>query len=759
MSHLLLLPHFLFFFFFFFFHLSYSQILPLNILNSTIKASSHETYIIHVRKPNSVQTFNAEDHRNYHKSFLPTRALTSGEPRLIYSYRTAISGFAARLTADEAIAIEKLDGVLHTIPDRLLSLHTTHISDFLNLHPKSCFMKDTNFGKGSIIGILDTGILPTHPSFKDTGISHPPPNKWKGHCEFKPAMCNNKIIGAKSFVHGRKDPPFDSDGHGTHTASIAAGWLVKNAGVLGNARGTASGLAPAAHLSIYRVCQANGCLASDVLAGIDQAISDGVDVLSISLGSTAIPFYDDAVAIGALAAVERGIFVSSSGGNAGPVPATVENDAPWMLTVGADSTDRSIRATVLLGSGEEFNGQSSYQPVGFTSVLLPIAYPGARGGSRAKTCSDGSLNRLNVRGKIVLCHTGGSNTSIEKGAVVTKAGGVAMILVNDEMRRSTVEAGVHVLPTAAVGYSEGARIVEYVTSTANPTATIHFKGTVYGASPAPAVADFSGRGPSAVNEGILKPDIVGPGVNVAAAWPFPVGPPALDAGNLTLPTFNIVSGSSASAAVLAGVASLLKLSHPDWSPAAIKSAMMTTADLLDRDGGVIVDETLGEAGYFALGAGHVNPTRADDPGLVYDLQPGDYVPYLCGLGYTDKQVSTITRQSVECSVFEAMVAEELNYPSISVAMGSNMEKTVMRTVRNVGEEEAVYSVQVRAPEGVEVTVYPEKLGFSELKQNRSFNIYFSTGNVGERRGTVAQGQLKWVSNKHIVRSPLLISFV
>ncbi|PKU75077.1 Xylem serine proteinase 1 [Dendrobium catenatum] len=106
-----------------------------------------------------------------------------------------------------------------------------------------------------------------------------------------------------------------------------------------------------------------------------------------------------------------------------------------------------------------------------------------------------------------------------------------------------------------------------------------------------------------------------------------------------------------------------------------------------------------------------------------------------------------------------MVAEELNYPSISVAMGSNMEKTVMRTVRNVGEEEAVYSVQVRAPEGVEVTVYPEKIGFSELKQNRSFNIYFSTGNVGERRGTVAQGQLKWVSNKHIVRSPLLISFV
>ncbi|XP_020584927.1 subtilisin-like protease SBT1.5 [Phalaenopsis equestris] len=753
MNHLLPL------FFFFFFKLSYSQILPLTILNSTITSPRLETYIIHLRKPNSIHPFTAEDHLNYHKSFLPTSSLTSGEPRLIYSYQNAIIGFAAKLTSDEAISLEQNNGVLHIIPDRLLSLHTTHISDFLNLHPKSCFMKDANFGKGSIIGILDTGIFPTHPSFKDIGISHPPPTKWKGHCEFKPAMCNNKIIGAKSFIHGQKDPPFDSDGHGTHAASIAAGWLVKNAGVLGNARGTAAGIAPAAHLSIYRACQSNGCLASDVLAAIDQAISDGVDVLSISLGGAAIPFYDDAVAIGALAAVERGIFVSSSAGNAGPVSATVENDAPWMLTVGADSTDRAIRATVLLGNGEELNGESSYQPVGFTSVLLPIAYPGARGGSRAKTCSDGSLNRLNVRGKIVLCHTGGSNTSIEKGAVVTKAGGVAMILVNDEMRRSTVEAGAHVLPTAAVGYNDGSRIVEYVASTANPTATIHFKGTVYGSSPAPAVADFSGRGPSAVNEGILKPDIVGPGVNVAAAWPFPVGPPALDAGNMTLPTFNMVSGSSAAAAGVGGGGPGVELSHPDWSPAAIKSAMMTTADVLDRDGGVIVDETLGEAGYFAVGAGHVNPTKADDPGLVYDLQPGDYVPYLCGMGYTDKQVSTITRQTVECSMFETIVAEELNYPSISVAMGSNMEKTVMRTVRNIGEEEAVYSVQIRAPEGVEVTVYPEKLGFSEMNQSRSFNIYFSTGNVGERRGTVAQGQLRWVSNKHIVRSPLLISFV
>ncbi|KAG0459058.1 hypothetical protein HPP92_022186 [Vanilla planifolia] len=750
------------FFFFFFFEGSYTKVIPSSIINSTVPLS-YETYIVHVEKPAHVrtETLTDEDHWNYYRSFLPTHQLSSGDQRLLYSYRSVISGFAARLTRDEVKAIENLPGVLHAVPDRKLFLHTTHVSDFLDLSPRTCFMRETNFGKGAVIGVLDTGIFPSHPSFKDSGISHPPSAKWKGHCDFKPTVCNNKLVGAKSFNHGtHKDLPFDDDGHGTHTASVAAGWLVRNADVLGNARGTASGVAPGAHLSVYKVCHAGeGCLASDVLAGIDQAIADGVDVLSISIGARTVPFYDDAVAVGTLAAVERGIFVSSSAGNAGPGRATVQNDAPWMLTVGATGMDRAIRATVRLGSGEELNGESAYQPVGFTSILLPIVYPGARGGSRAKTCSDGSLTRLNIKGMIVLCHTGGTNTSVEKGAVVVRAGGVAMILVNEEERRSTIESGAHVLPTAQVGYSEGQRIVVYATSTANPTATILFKGTMYGTSPAPAVASFSGRGPSRLNEGIVKPDIVGPGVNIVAAWPFPVGPPALEAGNATLATFNVASGTSASAAVLAGTAALLKNSHPDWSPAVIKSAMMTTADVLDREGKAIADETLADAGYFAVGSGHVNPTRANDPGLVYDLRPEDYVTYLCGLGYTDKQVSVISRRAVECSLLDAMTAEELNYPSISVAMGSNMEKTVMRTARNVGEMEAVYSVQIRAPEGVEVSVYPEKLGFSEMNQNMSYNVYFSTGEVGGRRGGVAQGQLRWVSNKHVVKSSLLISFV
>lgn len=731
------------------------QLLPIAIKESN-STNNLETYIVHLRDPKTPNLL--KNKHNWYKSFIPLNTLSSGEPRLIYSYQNAISGFAAKLTRDELKAMERKEGFIHAIPDRMLSLHTTHVSDFLGVGHRSCFQRDTNLGKGLIIGVLDTGIFPNHPSFKDEGLGHPP-TKWKGHCDFKPGQCNGKIIGAKSFKQGCKDVPVDDVGHGTHTASIAAGTLVRSANVLGNARGTASGIAPNAHLAIYKVCHSGGCLASDVLAGIDQAIADGVDTISISLGGQAIPFYDDSVAIGTLAAIEKGIFVSCSAGNAGPVKSTVENDAPWVMTVGASTMDRTIRSIVRLGNGLEFDGESAYQPTGFASVLLPIVYPALGGGSRAKTCSDGSLSRINVKGKVVLCHTGGANSSIEKGATVKMAGAIAMILMNNEKQGFTTEAGAHVLPASQVSYSDGLKIASYVKSSPNPTASIQFKGTLFGTSNSPSVASFSSRGPSKVNEGVLKPDIVGPGVSILAAWPFPVGPASLELKNKTVPTFNLISGTSMSAPLLAGIAALLKLSHPDWSPAAIKSAIMTSSDKLDRNGRPIADESSNAADYFAVGAGQVNPTKANDPGLIYELKSGDYISYLCGLGYTDKQVSAVTRRAIECSSVDVISAEELNYPSISVSMVPNSEKTITRTVMNVGDDESIYSVQINAPKGVDMRVYPEKLEFSEVRQNVSFNVYLSSGDVGAMKGGASAGELRWVSNKHVVRSPVSVSFI
>ncbi|KAH7691079.1 Tripeptidyl-peptidase II protein [Dioscorea alata] len=733
--------------------LFHTTFLMINGQISSITNTHHETYIVHVQKPKNTKPLRSTDLLSWYMSFLPTKTLASGEARIVYAYQTAITGFAARLTSAEVKAMEMKEGFIHATKDRMLYLHTTHINDYLGLNQGTCLQKDTNLGKGLIIGMLDTGVLPNHPSFNDSGLPHPP-TKWKGHCDFKPSTCNNKLIGARSFKSGNKDLPYDPIGHGTHTASIAAGGFVKDAQVLGNAKGTASGIAPNCHLAIYKVCHSRVCGSSDVLAGIDQAMADGVDVISLSFGGGAVPFYNDAVAIGALAAVEKGIIVTSSAGNSGPTKGTIENDSPWLITVGASTMDRMIRARVKLGNGEELPGESAYHPSGFTSGFLPIIYPGRHGGSRAKACSDGSLSRINVKGMVVLCHNSGENHTVEKGIVVQRAGGVAMILINEEDQDMTTRAAAHVLPAAHVSYSDGRRILAYALSKTNPTATIVFDGTLYGISPAPSVASFSSRGPSSVNEGVLKPDIIAPGVNILAAWPSPVGPLSLESpvnSTITSMAFNIVSGTSLSSPVIAGVATLLKTTHPNWSPAAIKSAIMTTADTLDRDGLPISD-------LYSMGAGHINLAKANDPGLVYDIIKDDYIPYLCGLGYTDKQVSAVARRIIECASIDPINAEELNYPSVTVALGSKAKKTITRLVTNVGESESLYTVQIKKPEGVEVSVYPKKLGFSEMNQTLSFSLYFSSGDVGAMKGDVSEGYLRWVSNKHIVRSPILVTF-
>ncbi|KAL0324380.1 UNVERIFIED_CONTAM: Subtilisin-like protease SBT1.7 [Sesamum calycinum] len=192
---------------------------------------------------------------------------------------------------------------------------------------------------------MDTGVFPEHPSFSDEGMP-PPPAKWKGKCEFNNTTCNNKIIGARYF-DAIDQSPLDDDGHGTHTASTAAGNFVRGANVFGNANGTAVGIAPLAHLAIYKVCGFL-CSESTILAGMDAAVEDGVDVLSLSLGSLTNNFFQDFIALGAFSAMEKGVLVSCSAGNFGPFNFSTANEAPWILTVGASTTDRKIRATAVL---------------------------------------------------------------------------------------------------------------------------------------------------------------------------------------------------------------------------------------------------------------------------------------------------------------------------------------------------------------------------------------------------------------------------
>ncbi|KAM3370953.1 hypothetical protein ACQJBY_018353 [Aegilops geniculata] len=716
------------------------------------------TYVIHVQPQDDRQFGTTDDDRKaWHQSFLPEHG------HLLHSYHHVASGFAARLTRRELEAVSAMPGFVAAVPDVIYHVQTTHTSQFLGLDTTLGVRNlSVGSGEGVIIGVLDTGVFPDHPSFSGFGIM-PPPAKWKGRCDFNGSACNgHKLIGARTFISSGNGsapgaapvPPIDGHGHGTHTSSTAAGSAVPGAQVFGQANGTASGIAPRAHLAMYKVCDENGnCAGIDVLAGIDAAVSDGCDVISISLGFPPQPFYNDSVAIGTFAAAEKGIFVSMAAGNGGPRNSSILNEAPWMLTVAASTMDRLISAKVTLGDNLSFDGESLYQQD--NSVEASLVYAGASSTHLAQFCGNGSLDGFDVKDKIVLCDSG-RYSPVDMGAEVLRAGGAGIILGNQFLEGYITFPNAHVVAASQVSYAAGVEIKNYINSTTNPTATISFRGTLLGTSPAPVITYFSSRGPCVHSPGILKPDITGPGVNVIAAWPFQVGPPTID----LRPTFNILSGTSMSTPHLAGVAALIKSKHPSWSPAAIKSAMMTTADVTDRSGMPILDEQHEAADLFAVGAGHVNPEKAVDPGLIFDISPDDYFGYLCGM-YKSEEVSVIARRAVNCSADMAIPDYQLNYPSVSVLFpptwSTGPPMSVGRTVTNVGEVPAVYYPEVDMPADspVTVTVFPDKLLFTEANQVQKFDIDVEAKNSS---ATAVQGAIRWVSVKHTVRIPISATF-
>ncbi|KHN33676.1 Subtilisin-like protease [Glycine soja] len=320
------------------------------------------------------------------------------------------------------------------------------------------------------------------------------------------------------------------------------------------------------------------------------------------------PYYLDPIAIGSYGAVSRGVFVSSSGGNDGPSGMSVTNLAPWLTTVGAGTIDRDFPAEVILGNGRRLSGVSLYSGEPLKGKMYPLIYPGKSGVLTDSLCMENSLDPELVKGKIVVCDRG-SSARVAKGLVVKKAGGVGMILANGISNGEGLVGDAHLLPACALGANFGDEIKEYINFSANPTATIDFKGTVVGIRPAPVVASFSARGPNGLSLEILKPDLTAPGVNSLDRW-----------------------------------AALLKSAHPDWSPAAIRSAMMTTATVFDNTNALMIDQATGNASTpYDFGAGHLNLALAMDPGLVYNITPHDYVTFLCAIAVKKRSfVVTVT---------------------------------------------------------------------------------------------------------------------
>lgn len=761
------------------------------IAATTIASAERTTYIVHTDDSKVVELKSLyKQPREWYEAMLnsvrkPAVQNTDEEellaPELLYTYETTLTGFAAKLTTQQYQSLIDVDGVLFVTPDVMLSLHTTYSTHFLGLEFGQGLWNESSLASDVIVGVLDTGIWPEHISFHDRGVPQIPA-RWKGTCEkganFSATNCNKKLIGAKAFlkgyeaingkINGTDDfrSARDSNGHGTHTASTAAGNVVPEASLFGMAKGHASGMRFTSRIAAYKVCWARGCASSDILAAIDQAVADGVDVLSLSLGGLPRPYYQDSMAIAALGAIEKGVFFSCSAGNSGPIPSTVGNMAPWMMTVAASYTDRIFPTNVTLSNGKTFKGSSLYSGAKKTKQL-PLVYKETAGGNRAEFCINGSLSSSLVKGKIVLCDRG-INGRTEKGYVVKSAGGAGMLLLNSPIQGEELFADPHVLPATTVGASAAKAIKEYYVLNKNLSASISFYGTRYGAR-APVVAAFSSRGPSIVDPYVVKPDITAPGVNILAAWPPTIAPTELKNDNRRV-QFNIVSGTSMSCPHLSGIAALVKSVHKDWSPAAIKSAIMTSAYTHDNKHHLISDAYVSKstkfATPFAFGSGHVNPEKASNPGLVYDISGEDYLHYLCSINYADEQVTILARKKYRCLKKKGKTLQpgDLNYPSFAVifdaAKRGNTTFTYKRTVTNVGTPKISYKVFVDEPKNVKVSVEPEVLSFKTLGEKLSYKVKFtgSGANITTRSGVSLFGSLVWIGGHYSVRSPIAVTW-
>uniref|UniRef100_A0ACD5Y155 Uncharacterized protein n=1 Tax=Avena sativa TaxID=4498 RepID=A0ACD5Y155_AVESA len=780
-------------------------VLPLIVIVSLLQrpaSAEKQSYVVylgahsHGSREGAALASNQERARNSHYQFLGSvlGSEEKAQDAIFYSYTKYINGFAATLEEEEAMEISKHPSVVSVFPNRGHKLHTTRSWEFLGMEKEgrvraNSIWAKARFGEGIIIGNLDTGVWPEAGSFSDDSMG-PAPARWRGVCHDQSSdaqvRCNRKLIGAQYFnkgymaTVGQANPAStrDSDGHGTHTLSTAAGRFVPGANLFGYGNGTAKGGAPAAHVAAYKVCwrPVNGseCFDADIIAAFDTAIHDGVDVLSVSLGGAPAEYFNDGVAIGSFHAVRNGVTVVCSAGNSGPGAGTVSNTAPWLVTVGASTVDREFPAYLVLGNKKRIKGQSlSPVPLPANKHYRLITSEEARAANatvaQAQLCIEGSLDKTKVAGKIVMC-VRGKNARVEKGETVHRAGGVGLVLANDESTGNEMIADAHVLPATHITYSDGVALLAYMNSTRFASGYITVPSTALETKPAPFMAAFSSQGPNTVTPQILKPDITAPGVSILAAFTGLAGPTGLAFDSRRV-LFNSESGTSMSCPHVAGIAGLLKALHPDWSPAAIKSAIMTTARVRDNMKKPMSNSSFLRATPFGYGAGHVQPNRAADPGLVYDMGATDYLHFLCALGYNSSVIDTFmgaqpddtdgqkpSTPEYACPETPPKV-EDLNYPSVTVPhiAPSGEPRTVTRRVRNVGAAPAAYNVRVDEPRGVSVSVRPSRLEFPAAGEEKEFAVTFRARKGSFLPGEYVFGRMVWSdgAGRHRVRSPLV----
>lgn len=722
--------------------------------------------------PRAAEVRRYVDHLEDTHAAVLDKARVSSDALNTFTY--AANGFSAIMSESEAERVRLQKGVLSVQEDELLQKQTDTSGEFLGLNGGGEAWDTGLTGEGVVVGVIDTGIWPEHPSFADPG-GLPAPDISEGvPCDFGDTAhnpedteftCQNKLAGAWDMRTTYKaligpevyDSARDYDGHGTHTASTAAGNANVDSEIFGIDRGTVSGVAPRASIIAYSALGDLGGFGSDLADAIDQAVADGVDVINYSIGSST-PALDGPDDIAFLFAADAGVHIATSNGNAGPGASTVGSPAsvPWVTAVGASTHTRTFESTATLGDGSTYTGASLTEGV---SEQTPLVDAADRGN---ELCRPGIPFEPELAGEIVLCARG-AIARVDKSKAVFEQGGSGMILFNENDAQALVTDN-HFLPSVHISYSDGMAIRGYIASTSSTGGPGQGKGKGKSGTEPPAVAtaslsqgaataaqgsvmaDFSSRGPvgSPGSADIIRPDVTAPGVNILAGnTPTPgTGRP----GQL----FQSISGTSMSSPHVAGLFALIDQAHPDWSASAAKSALMTTArqDVTKEDAQTAADP-------FDMGAGHVDPGAPSergsifDPGVVYETGWNDYLGFLCGA--TSGVVRPATCEALADNGYSHDAAQ-LNLASIGDASVVGTSE-ITRSLTNVTGSALAVRPRLEAPEGFALSVTPDRLVIPP-GQSRSFTL--TVTNENSPVGRWAFGSITWTGDGHAARSPIAV---
>ncbi|KAK2639986.1 hypothetical protein Ddye_027781 [Dipteronia dyeriana] len=372
----------------------------------------------------------------------------------------------------------------------------------------------------------------------------------------------------------------------------------------------------------------------------------------------------------------------------------------------------------------------------------------------AMECYPEALDNTKTEGKILICVAIAPKKEKEKYLMLETQPAepatrpdakpyIAMITANDNFTGNYIHADATILPSVNINFTDGQFLFDYMKTTKNPVVQVSGSKTEFNTNPAPMVAQFSSRGPNKIQPTIIKPDITAPGVDIISPY-RPDSP---------LP-YKALSGTSMTTPHVAGIFALLKKIHPNRSPSAIKSAIMTTASTKygNLQSPILDQATQLEATAFHYGSGNVRPDLAADPGLVYELRVEDYLNFLCGHGYNEKTISTFYPGNLFACPKSFNMAD-FNYPSIAVPDLVD-SVTITRKLLNFGTPET-YNVTIEEIAGVSVQVEPKSLKFGKEGEEQTFKVVFKRNN-NVKLGKYVFGGLTWSDGCHFVRSPIAV---